>query len=91
VKRGVVLPARAPTTVVDQRHASFFLSFVLFFLAKADKADGEGQASVLGEVCGVDESLLVGLGACLLELFPAFNQKPGRHVWLGHSSTAVCR
>jgi hypothetical protein len=38
VKRGVVLPARPQQPVVDHRHASFFLS-ILFFLAKADRAE----------------------------------------------------
>jgi hypothetical protein len=91
VKRGVVLPAanQRLSTVVDQRHASFFLSFFSFQPRLTRQKCG--LATVLGEACGVDDSLPVGLGACLLELFPAVTKSPADRVWHVHFDIANCR
>jgi hypothetical protein len=71
-------PRDDPTTVVDQRHASFFVSFVFLF-SSWPRLTGQksGLATVLGEACGVGDYYVVGLGACLPELSPAFYQEPG--------------
>jgi hypothetical protein len=73
-------PRDDPTTVVDQRHASFFVSFVFLF-SSWPRLTGQksGLATVLGEACGVGDYLRSGWAhAYVPELFPAFYQEPGR-------------
>lgn len=86
MKRGVVLPARPNNGCrrlsINGTRLSFFSSWPRLTRQKSR------LATLLGEACGVDDSLAVGLGACLLELFPAFTKSLADMDWHAHFETA---
>jgi hypothetical protein len=87
---GCRAPRGALPTVVGgcQSTARVFLSFFLsFFFQPRPTRQKSGLATVLGEACGVEDSLAVGLGACLLEL--SLPLPRGRLTWFGMPTTIL--
>jgi hypothetical protein len=84
---------RGQPTVVDgwRSTARVFLSFLFFSFQPRLTRQKSGLATVLGEACGVDDSLTIGLGACLQELFPAVTKSPADMVWHVHFDITDCR